>query len=214
MAEVPPTRPRSDAQRSGCLTVIYVVLGLVAFLTLAFGVGTCMFMRSDTGQKVIQAAKDGFTLINEAANAPGASELREGGCEQAMVMPVDRMIELVGQVMPNASESIRRARLPGDGTVIVCQTRPDQNPMPSCTDIVRVYVEAVPDAPERFGVVVQDRGAREARCQGTYGRDGTFIEPFDSNDSNNPADPENQDWSTGEPAGTPAAEVGPEKEER
>ena len=198
MAEVPPARPRSDAQRSGCLTVIYVVLGLVAFLALAFGVGTCMFMRSDTGQKVIQAAKDGFTLINEAANAPGTSELRESGCEQAMVMPVDRMIELVGQVMPNARESIRRARLPGDGTVIVCQTRPDQNPMPSCTDIVRVYVEAVPEAPERFGVVVQDRGAREARCQGTYGRDGTFIEPFDDKGSETP----------------PPADVGPEKEER
>jgi hypothetical protein len=73
-------------------------------------------------------------------------------------------------------------------------------------------------APARFGVRVQDRGARQARCQGTSGRDGTFIEPFDAK---GPRDPESGDWSTGErageptgdPAGESGADVGPEKEE-
>ena len=69
MAEFQQVRGASD-QRSGCLTVVYVVLGLFALTALTFGVGTCMFVRSDTGQKVIRTAREGFSAVREASTAP------------------------------------------------------------------------------------------------------------------------------------------------
>ena len=45
---------------------------------------------------------------------------------------------------------------------------------PDCDQVAKIYADAAPNAPERFGVIVQPRQG-QAKCQGSYGRDGSFL---------------------------------------
>jgi hypothetical protein len=177
MAEVP--RVKGTDQRSGCLTVLYVVLGLFALMTVTFGVGTCMFMRSETGQKVIRTVGEGISVMREASTAPGTKELRAAGCEIAMVMAFNRIAEVLKEIAPEVAEQATIEQMPGNGTLIMCQL--GSNPIESldCARVARTYGSAVQDAAPRFGVILQESGAREPRCQGIYARDGEFIEPLE-----------------------------------
>jgi len=178
MAEVPRVRAVPDP-RSGCLTVLYVVLGLFALMAVTFGVGTCMFLRSETGQKVVKTAREGFSVLREATSAPGTKELREAGCDVAMVMAFSRMIDVLKEIAPEAAQRTSTDQLPGNGTLIMCQLQPGAIDAPDCATVARTYGSAVQDAAPRFGVIVQEAGAQKARCRGTYGRDGQFIAPLE-----------------------------------
>src|SRR6187551_591666 len=170
MAELQRVRGASD-QRSGCLTVLYVVLGLVALMTVTFAVGTCVFVRSETGQKVIRTAREGIAAVRDATTAPGTKELRERGCEMAMVMAFERMFDVLKEIAPDAARDARTSdQLPGSGTLIMCLVRPGTTNALDCPDVARTYGTAVPAGAARFGVIVQENGARQARCQGTYAR--------------------------------------------
>jgi hypothetical protein len=79
-------------------------------------------------------------------------------------------------ISPDAARDIERERLPGDGTMILCQVTTADTPAPACSDVARVYARAVPNAPERFGVTVQQRN--KSTCEGKFTRDGTFVEPM------------------------------------
>ena len=173
MAEL--QRPRASDQRSGCLTVLYVVLGLFAVMSVTFGVGTCMFMRSETGQKAIKTVREGISAISEATTAPGTQELRESGCEMAMVMAFTRMFEVLKEISPEVAQEASKQKMPGNGTVVMCQIRAGATDAPDCPDVARTYGAAVPKPPVSFGVMVQEPGSREPRCQGTYSPDGTYI---------------------------------------
>ena len=177
MAELP--RPRASDQRSGCLTVLYVVLGLFALMGVTFGVGTCMFMRSETGQKVIKTAREGISVMREASTAPGTQELRDRGCEIAMVMAFTRMFEVLKEISPQIAEEAGKQQMPGNGTMVMCQIRTGAIDAPDCPEVARTYAAAVPKPPARFGVMVQEQSGGQARCQGTYAPDGTYIEPFE-----------------------------------
>ena len=177
MAELP--RPRASDQRSGCLTVLYVVLGLFALMGVTFGVGTCMFMRSETGQKVIKTAREGISVMREATTAPGTQELRDRGCEIAMVMAFTRLFEVLKEISPEAAQEASKQQMPGNGTVVMCQIRTGATDAPDCPDVARTYGAAVPKPPVSFGVMVQETGGSKARCEGTYAPDGTYIAPFE-----------------------------------
>jgi hypothetical protein len=166
----------ADRKRPAYLTVIYVVLGLLAFFLVTGGLGIWMFLRSETGQKVVSTVGKGFTLMQEASKAPGTEQLREHGCRGAMVIPFERMMEVVKEFAPEAEKEFDRDEFPGEGTMVVCQVSSDAGNAPTCAEVARIYAAAVSQAPERFGVTVQ--GSRGGACDGTYARDGTFIEPL------------------------------------
>ena len=172
---------RGTDQRSGCLTVLYVVLGLFALMAVTFGVGTCMFIRSDRGQKVIRTVREGISVVREASTAPGTKELRAAGCEVAMVMAFSRITEVLKEIAPEVAEQATLEQMPGNGTLIMCQLRSSTVDAPDCARVARTYGSAVRDAAPRFGVILQESGAREPRCQGIYARDGRFIEPLERN---------------------------------
>lgn len=179
MAEVP--RVRGTDQRSGCLTVLYVVLGLFALMAVTFGVGTCMFVRSETGQKVMRTVGEGISVMREASTAPGTKELRAAGCEIAMVMAFNRIADVLKEIAPEVAEEATLEQMPGNGTLIMCQLGSAPVEPLDCAKVARTYGSAVQDAAPQFGVIVQESGAREPRCQGIYARDGQFIEPMERN---------------------------------
>ena len=148
---------------------------------VTFGVGTCVFVRSETGQKVIRTAREGIAAVRDAATAPGTRELRDLGCEMAMVMAFERMFDVLKEIAPDAARDARNSdQMPGSGTIVMCLIRPGATNALDCPDVARTYGMAVPGGATRFGVIVQESGSREARCQGTYARDGSFIEPLDT----------------------------------
>jgi hypothetical protein len=205
MAEVPRVRGASD-QRSGCLTVLWVVLGLLALMAVTFGVGTCMFLRSETGQKVVRTAREGITMAREATTAPGTAQLRDRGCEVAMVMAFNRIFDVLKEISPEAAEEAKSETMGGSGTLVMCQVPRGSNSAPDCSEVAQIYSSAVPEPPERFGVMVQDSGGREPRCQGIYAPDGTFLEPLNRNGRtaprSTPTDPPAPP-APGTPAGMP-----------
>jgi hypothetical protein len=158
------------------MTVIYVVLGLVGFFVITSVIGVLLFIRSETGQRIIGTVGKGYTVFQEASNAPGTKELRAFGCSRAMVIPFDKLADIMRGISPDAAREIDRERLPGNGTMVLCQVMTDEKPAPACADVAREYARAVPTAPERFGVTVQQRN--KSTCDGKYTRDGTFIEPM------------------------------------
>lgn len=172
MSEMPSQT--AERKRPAYLTVLYVVIGLLAFFLVTAGIGIWMFLRSETGQKIVSSVGRGITLMQEASKAPGTDQLRERGCSQAMVIPFDRMMEVVKEFAPEAEKEFKREDMPGVGTMVVCQVSGSENTAPTCDDVARVYATAVGQAPERFGVSVQR--SRGAACEGTYARDGSFIE--------------------------------------
>jgi hypothetical protein len=172
---MPPDPPKT--RRSGCLLALYVLLGLGALVLVTVGIGAWLFVRSERGQQLIGVAGEGISLMQQARRAPGTEALRAAGCAQAMVMPVARMAELIGQVAPQARKEM--PEMFADGTVVFCQLPPGEGTGPECAEIARVYSNAVPDAPDRFGVIVQDQRRREPRCQGSYGRTDAPLEPLE-----------------------------------
>jgi hypothetical protein len=166
-------------KRSGYVTVLYVVLGLVGFFVITTFIGVWMFVHSETGQKIVSTVGKSFTLMQQASQAPGTAELRARGCTTAMVIPFNQVMQVFREIAPDADREIDRGTLPGEGTMVFCQPTTDETSAPACADVARTYANAVPQAPERFGVTVQTRSGKV--CDGTYGRDGTLIAPFNTN---------------------------------
>jgi hypothetical protein len=160
------------------MTVLYVVLGLVGFFAITTFIAVWMFLHSETGRKIVSTVGKSVTIMQQASTAPGTPELRARGCSTAMVIPFDRMMEVFREIAPEVDREIDRRALPGDGTMVFCQVVADETSAPACADVARTYAHAVPQAPERFGVTVQARNKQV--CDGTYGRDGTFIAPFNT----------------------------------
>ena len=178
MTDARPDSPDpSKTRRSGCLLAIYVIVGLGTLFLVTVSIGAWLFLRSERGQQLIGMAGEGISLMKQARSAPGTEALRAAGCAQAMVMPVGRMTELVSKIAPEAGNGMPESF--ANGTVVLCQVETGEGTSPDCAEIARVYMEAVPEAPRRFGVVVHDQRRDEMRCQGSYGSAGAPLEPLE-----------------------------------
>lgn len=171
-----PVTPRTS--RSGCLIALYVLLAFGIVTLVLVAAGAWVFLRSETGQRVTQAVTEGISLTREAQSAPGTEALRAAGCSQAMVIPTGRMLELASEFAAEARTDPGADAGPfGEASVVMCQLDVVDD-APDCPEVARVYAGAVPDGPERFGVVVQQENGRRPVCQGSYGRDGSVLEPL------------------------------------
>jgi len=177
MSNEAPPPPQTPKGRSGCLIALYIVLGIGTLLVITAGIGTWLFLRSERGQKLIEVATNGIDLARKASQAPGTDALRKAGCSQAMVIPTSQVLKLVGEFGPDVSrempESLR------DGTLVMCQLATKDDAGPDCAAVARIYAAAAPQSPERFGVIVQNQRGRQAKCQGSYARDGSFLGSLD-----------------------------------
>jgi len=63
--------------------------------------------------------------------------------------------------------------------LLFCQSNVFSTP-PSCSELARVYGEAVDPDPERVVVMVQKQGEAEPVCDGYYALDGTRLGGIDS----------------------------------
>jgi hypothetical protein len=173
-----PIGPAARKPRSGCLIALYAAFGVGALLLLVGAIATWIFLRSEQGQKVLEVAKESVAFAEEAMQAPGTEELRAAGCAQAMVMSSARMLELMGELVPELREGGADAGSLADATVVLCQLGMLEGKGPDCAEVARLYAASVPDAPERVAVIVQGQGRSKAECQGFHARDGSFLGPL------------------------------------
>jgi hypothetical protein len=180
LSGAPPTTPEpigpgGPKQRSGCLVGLYVILGLGMLLIVVGGIAFWLFLRSDEGQRMLAAARQGVEWAEEAAQAPGTAELREFGCETAVVTTFDQMLELAAELFPEEAGAELEENPLADETLVLCMIGFFSDAAVDCAGVARVYGAAVPDAPERFVVMTQKQGRGKGECQGFFAPDGRFL---------------------------------------
>ena len=180
----PPAPYESQPKkRSGCLVALYVLFGIGLLGLVIGGIGVWAFLRTEEGQRVLQVAQDGAAWVVEASNAPGTPELRELGCEAAMVSNADAAVDVFMTLIPEAEkqEQLRNDLASGAGEnldelrIIVCTVGRFAGPAPDCAAISQTYSRAVYDAPDSFYVLAIRQGQDAPSCQGIYASDGTLL---------------------------------------
>lgn len=175
-----PTGPGAVKKRPGCLTALYVLFGIGAILLVVGGIATWIFLQTETGEKWMAAAREGAQWAVEASQAPGTQDLRDAGCEVAMVTRLDDMIGFMSQILPEEAVKKLTGTELGSETLVLCQVSLFTG-NEGCADYARVYGAAVPDPPARFIMMVREQGG-EPVCQAYFTPDGTYLGRADEKD--------------------------------
>ena len=146
---------------------------------IAVGFGIYRLSQDPDVRRMVSAASEGLSVYVEARNAPGADTMRELGCQDAMVIDTARLVELARTFESDGGTGFDEDPV---SPMLLCQV--GWRSELSCPEIVRAYVQAVPDAPDK--VIVQISVVRitgdKPRCGGIYARDGTLLEPLEETD--------------------------------
>jgi hypothetical protein len=156
--------------------IAYVLLGLVGALILTCGAGVAWLASSERGKRFLEATRETVEVFEGATTAPGTGRLRELGCDDAMVVQGTELfgaMERFGIQMPDESSE---DGFPKDLLIVYCRTDALGGPPPGCADLARAYAAAVPNAPERFMVMAEQRGRREQGCRGVYSPAGELLQ--------------------------------------
>ena len=175
------TEPR---KRSGCLVALYLLFGIGLFFLVAGGIAAFFFFQSERGQQILQVAKDGAEWITVASQAPGTEELRDAGCEAAMVSEAGSALDVFMTLIPGEEKQEElRAELEAEvGTnnldellIVICTLPRFSVSQPECSNLARVYGDAVATAPPGFFVLVMQQGQDRPSCKGMYSPDGFSV---------------------------------------
>ena len=161
------------------LGIVFLVLLLLAIVI----VGSCVYCVASNPdvRKMTSLMGESMKMTMAAAKAPGTQELRDAGCEQAMVMDMRGFWDKVEKI-GTEDERFETPEKPAEEwtkLTVICQFT--REPSLTCEQAARVYVGAVPDPPEEFGLLVRVVAAPEVReaCQGVFGHDGSRIKDME-----------------------------------
>ncbi len=154
----------------GCIIALAVCAVLV-FLCAGGGLLFFSKLSNDPGfQKFTKAVGSGIELAQKGQTAPGTKEIRELGCQQAMVLSADDFKTFIGQFEKDSSKltqfnfSLVQCQM-GFGKAVV-----------TCPQVVEAYMTAVPTPTEPFLVQVTKPGNKEPLCQKVYDTKGQEME--------------------------------------
>jgi hypothetical protein len=113
-------------------------------------------------------------IMKEAQTAPGTDELRKLGCDQAMVLDMQRLAKLAEGFNDGGTP------LPPDmpGKLVMCVVG-DTSSAPTCTAAAKTYLAAVPTPTKRFAVTVEAQKNNKAQCSEVYDPTGKSLGQFD-----------------------------------
>jgi hypothetical protein len=123
-------------------------------------------------QKVTKAVGGGIQLMQKAQNAPGTAELRDAGCQQAIVLEAKDLKEFIEAVDP---EALKKGGQQGiDFHLVQCNVGLTGDALP-CEEVATVYAGAVKNAPEQFMIQSLKAGDSKPTCQGIYTNKGKLV---------------------------------------
>ena len=177
----PPSNP-PQGKRSWIRYLLYalVAIGIVGPVVLivilaAAGAGIASFAGTEDGRRFAEGVKQGYSLIVEATNAPGAQEMRDAGCQEAMVTTVSQLTTLVSSFIPEGEGTDDFAAMTASQEILLfCQVQP-WSKAPDCGELARVYGDAVDPDPAQVVVMVQKQGQSDPVCSGYYAPDSTRL---------------------------------------
>jgi hypothetical protein len=169
---VSPPRPK----RNGCVIALIVIGALVVLGCIAMAVGIAVFLRSDPGKKVAGAIGEGIKMSTEAQHAPGAREIQKVGCSQGMVFDMERSWAFAEAFIGDGSAEKPKFDF---RTMVLCQVTMFAS-APTCDDVKRAYLEAVPEPSDPFVVQVKAMTDPRPRCMNLYSPEGTFLKDLRS----------------------------------
>lgn len=157
----PPPSSGSSLFLKICLVIGSIVL-----------VGSCAAILSPTGREVTRSTFDLMTSVGGAAAAPGTNALREIGCDTALVMPFEAILDPIAQLSDALGEP-EEADNELDGVLFVqCAPNILTDEDLTCEQIARTYGEAA-SATEEFVVMLERAGT--TACMGFHLPDGTLT---------------------------------------
>jgi hypothetical protein len=130
---------------------------VVLVLLVAVGLVIHRAASSPEGRKVLGLVRDTARVVGESTTAPGTRELRELGCDSAMVMDMNAWLRVFG-----ADGGVPRPAGQLD-LFVVCGAGLFKAP-PSCERVAQTYVAAVGTARGPFQVMVQKQGSNRPLC--------------------------------------------------
>lgn len=179
----PPAPPYHAPQKksgNGCLIAL-LILGLVVLSFVGLGtLGAYFFMTSKSGKEITdlvgkgaKAVGEAAKVMEEAARAPGMTEVRAIGCHQAFAIDLDKLMKAIDQF---------DAGLPARGSgapqlMIVCTVK-TFDAAPTCDAVARAYVGALGAAPGEFTVVVNKENDKASQCGNRYAANGKNLGAF------------------------------------
>jgi hypothetical protein len=170
---VPTPRPK----QSGCVIALIVVgaLFILGFIAVAVAIG--MYFRTDGGKKVAGVIGEGLRVSTEAQNAPGAREIEKAGCSQGMVFDMEKMGEFARSIA--GDDGSAEGTKSDVNTMVMCQVTMIGSP-PTCDDVKRAYLGAVPSPPGPFLVQVTRMTETKPRCTTMYTAKGEPLKDLKS----------------------------------
>jgi hypothetical protein len=152
--------------------IALLVVGILAVVSaIAVAIGVYLFATSSVGKTAIKIVNEAPKLAEKGMNAPGMAEVRALGCEQALVLDMNDVGDLMSDIIDAGSG--KKTGMP-DGLLITCQVRPGAR-APSCDDIASTYVATVKTASKDFMVTVQEQGNSRTLCDSSYDTSGASI---------------------------------------
>ncbi len=96
--------PIGPPKRSGCMVAVYVLFGVGLFVLVGGGIATWLFLQTEQGQKIVEVVKQGTEWMTEASRAPGTAELRDAGCEMALVSEMSKAFDHFLKLQPDGEQ--------------------------------------------------------------------------------------------------------------
>ncbi len=149
-----PGQPSPPKKRTGCFVAAMIAAGVGLLVVLVVG-----FFVWKAGRVVLDMARDGM-------NAPGTAEVRAAGCDTAMVMSMDKLLAMFDAAGAPPGKT--------PTAIVSCVMNAGKTP-PTCDEVARAYVGAVPSPTGPFTVTVQVTGILKSQCQKLYDQSGKAL---------------------------------------
>lgn len=170
-----PPAPKKKGMSTGCIIAIVAVL---LFFGSIGGIVLYVVYRVSNDkdvQNLMGALGDVATLAAEAQSAPGTSELRAQGCQEAMALDTEKMKKLMSTFVDAGPGGMPAAPSGSDfQKMVVCKASPFGTP-PKCDDLARVYAPAA-RLSGQFMLSVQQNN--QSVCASIYSSAGASIAPL------------------------------------
>jgi len=152
---------------------LLVVAGLVAY-------GIHRIYQDPELRNMAEAVEEGVDIMVEARSAPGAEELRELGCDEALVLDVDRMRKLMNRF----DAGVPPVRPDEPKLWITCQVG-SLGTAPSCQRAALTFAGAARPT-EPFMLMVQKTSDSKTGCLEKFTRRGASLEWLGGRDAGAP----------------------------
>jgi hypothetical protein len=169
----PQQAPPQKKSGSGCLIALASVGGLVLLMVVVGGFVVYRFSQSKEGKMIFGVIGETTKIIAEAQSAPGAAEVRALGCDQGMVLDIDKTNKLFSYLDASAPPSGQFS------VMVICQVGYTEDKPPSCDQVSHAYRSAVAHPARGYIATVNKQGGHTV-CSVLYDPSGKKVRDMDA----------------------------------